>query len=94
MDSVVSEPRVPLDTRLFSEDVVVLAFEVGHYFLESRNTRARIQLKRKKNGNGGHAPVFIVNVIPKPRCVDNRQRDSDTVFFKFWRGAIVKNEAG
>jgi len=37
MDSVVSEPWVTLDTRLFGEDVVVLAFEVGHYFLESRN---------------------------------------------------------
>ena len=45
---------------------------------------------RKDNGNGGHPPVFIINVVPKSRCVDNGQRDSDTVFFKFWSGEIVE----
>lgn len=35
MDSVVSEFRVTPNTRLLSQDVVVLALEVGHDFLEA-----------------------------------------------------------
>ena len=35
MHPVVPETRVTLDTRLLREDVVVLAFEVAHDFLET-----------------------------------------------------------
>ena len=35
MDTVVAETRVTLDTRLLSENVIVLAFEIANNFLET-----------------------------------------------------------
>ena len=35
VDTVVPEARVTLDTRLLSENVIVLAFEIANNFLET-----------------------------------------------------------
>jgi hypothetical protein len=35
MDAVIPETRVSLDARFLSEDIIVLAFKISHYFLES-----------------------------------------------------------
>jgi hypothetical protein len=35
VDSIVPEPRITLDTRLFGQDIIVLALEVADNFLET-----------------------------------------------------------
>lgn len=36
MNTVIPETRVTFDTRLFSQDIIILAFEVSNDFLETR----------------------------------------------------------
>jgi hypothetical protein len=48
MDSVVAETRVTFDTRLFSEDIVILTFKICHNFLESEGRCGRLSMWKNR----------------------------------------------
>lgn len=61
MDTVVPEARVTLDSRFFSKNIVILAFEVSDDF-----TKAEEQsVLRRTCGTGFYMPGFIVNLVTK-----------------------------
>ena len=56
MNPIITESRIALDTRLFGKDIIILAFKVADYFLEtgvddSFPNPARMAVNRKTHAD-------------------------------------------
>ena len=83
VDPVVAEAGVTLDTRLFSENVIVLSLNVTGDFTKPRRGASFIFSKSSVHTKEtADARKFVVDVITETRSVDNSQRDADAIFFE------------
>lgn len=89
--TVVSEPRVTLDSRLLRQDIIVLPLEVADNL--SKATRTNLAMFNKPRGRRCYLPRFVVNEVTETGCVDNGQRDASAFLIKLQlcRHACVRN---
>ena len=80
VDSIVTETGVTLYTRLFSENIIILTFKVGHDFLETTNEKNESRAKRVRRGI---LPVLIVNVVSETGSVDYCKGDTNSILLEF-----------
>ena len=81
MHSVVSEARITLDSRLFSQNVIVLTFEVANNFLEPGYKYQDAKVGTEKR----HVRKLIVDIVAKPRSVYNCQSNTYAILLEFYR---------
>lgn len=67
MDTVVAESGITLDTRLLSENIIVLAFEIANDLTEARSSSAAVLFVYERCA----LPCLVVNLISKSRGIDN-----------------------
>ena len=87
--SVVLETGVTFNSRLLGEDIVVLALNVAHNFLEPAKTRQFVNFVMCR----ADIRKFVVNAITKPWRVDHSQSDTDTLLLKFCNQVTVSAAA-
>jgi hypothetical protein len=78
MYTIIPEPRVTLDARLLSQNVIVLTLEVANNFLESRIKRYSVGYV----GMGIYERKLIVDIVPKTRRVNNGKGNANTILFQ------------
>jgi len=82
VDTVVPEARVTLNTRLFSQDIIVLTLEISNDFLET--VRCNVLVRFERGGRGAsNLRRLVVNVVAKPRGVNDGQGNANAVFLEF-----------
>lgn len=81
MHSVVSEAWVTLDPGLFSQNVIVLTFEVANNLLEpgGRQISQRENLHRKRR----HVRKLIIDIVAKPGGIHNCQSNAYAILLEF-----------
>lgn len=91
VDSVIHEPRITLDSRLFREVIVVLLLKIPYNLREATSTWSMLLGLSCAVGNS-HLPCLIVDVFSETGRVDNSQRNAGPVLFKFdlWEAVKVK----
>ena len=80
MHSVVSEARVTLDSGLFRQNVIVLTFEIADNLLKP------IHILRRENGyRTRHVRKLIIDIVAKPRGIDNGKSNTYAILLEFYR---------
>jgi hypothetical protein len=79
MHTVIPEARVTLDTRLLSQNVIVLTLEVANNFLEAKTKRYSVRYV----GMVIYERKLIVDVVPKTRSVNNGKGNANTILLQF-----------
>jgi hypothetical protein len=86
MHTVIPEARVTLDTRLLSQNVVVLTLEVANDFLEAKTKRYSVRYV----GMVIYERKLIVDVVPETRSVNNGKGNANTILLQFCDNALNK----
>ena len=82
VNTVVAESGVTFDARLFSQNIVVLSFEVADNLTEAEwDSVNHWNLGSLNYCN--NLPGLIVNLIAKPRGINNGQRNARSLFVQF-----------
>jgi hypothetical protein len=89
MNSIIPETRVTLDTRLFRQDIIILAFKMTNDLLETVKTPS---LMKRSDKSGENSRKFVVNVVTKAGGINNGQSDANAVFFQFCRLDVEMNK--
>lgn len=79
VNTVVSKSRVTLDSRLFSQNVIVLALEVAQNFGKAR---VSVRILHGAGESWQSVPGFVVDGIAESRGVDNGQRNAGAFLIK------------
>ena len=92
MYSVVSEAWITLNSGLFRQNVIVLTFKVADNLLKPG------QISRREIGNRKrrHVRKLIIDVVAKPRGVDNGKSNTYAIlleFYRFWFNREVYEKA-
>lgn len=81
MDPVVSEARITLDTRLLSQNIIVLPFEITNDLRETIWCTVSAKPNRSDTASA-IVPGLIVDLVSKTRRVHDGQRDAGTLLVK------------
>lgn len=78
MHTVIHEARVTFNTRLLSQNVIVLTLEVANNFLEAKTKRYSVRYVRM----GIYERKLIVDVVPKTRRVNNGKGNANAILLQ------------
>lgn len=78
MHTVIPEARVTFNTRLLSQNVIVLTLEVANNFLEAKTKRYSVRYVRM----GIYERKLIVDVVPKTRRVNNGKGNANAILLQ------------
>ena len=82
MNTVVAESGVTFDARFFSQNVIVLSFEVADNLTEAEWYNIN-QWSLGSPNYCNNLPSLIVNLISKTRGINNGQRNACSLFVQF-----------
>ena len=75
MNTIILEPWITLDSRLFSKDIIILTLEV----LDNLG-KAEDHIREKRLVGCINMPIFVVDLVSKSGSVHHGERDTSAFF--------------
>lgn len=91
MNPIVTETWVTLDTGLLCKNIIVLSLKVSYNLAETRLIVRYWWVFAE--ASQVISPCFIINLIPKARCIDDGERDASSFFIQLQLCVAISNVA-